>query len=280
MKFEKLARLFFKLESTSKRLEMIDLLSAFFRDIKDSKNYEDVDKIVYLLQGQLVSNIKQAPKIGIAEKMIIEALSIHSGIVGKKVKEILLKKGDIGVTAEIILSKKKKQKSLFDFDNNVGGKESLDISEIYQALKKIAGTEGAGSHDLKLGILRSLMQRVVKHDSFFRTETGKISICLGTSFGAVNLVNILESEACFNCKCFDGFPQGSVGKRSLLVEQGHYQFRIEKIDENRKCSYHTPGPQPEKPAGPVVKPDNETKYRCTYKYGNNPGFYMVGNECF
>ena len=113
MKFEKLARLFFKLESTSKRLEMIDLLSAFFRDIKDSKNYEDVDKIVYLLQGQLVSNIKQAPKIGIAEKMIIEALSIHSGIVGKKVKEILLKKGDIGVTAEIILSKKKKTEITF-----------------------------------------------------------------------------------------------------------------------------------------------------------------------
>jgi DNA ligase-1 len=159
MKFEKLASLFFKLESTSKRLEMIDLLSAFFREIRDSKNYEDVDKIVYLLQGQLVSNIKQAPKIGIAEKMIIEALSIHSGIAGTKVKEILLKKGDIGVTAEIILSTKKKQKSLFDFNNTISDKESLDISEIYQALKKIAGTEGAGSHDLKLGILRNLMTR-------------------------------------------------------------------------------------------------------------------------
>ena len=159
MKFEKLASLFFKLESTSKRLEMIDLLSNFFRDIKDSKNYEDVDKIVYLLQGQLVSNIKQAPKIGIAEKMIIEALSVHSGITGTRVKEILLKKGDIGVTAEIILSKKKKQKSLFDFDDNVGDKEKINISDIYQALKKIAITEGAGSHDSKLGILRSLMTR-------------------------------------------------------------------------------------------------------------------------
>jgi DNA ligase 1 len=159
MKFKKLANLFFKLESTSKRLEMIDQLSNFFQEIKDSKNYEDVDKIVYLLQGQLVSNIKQAPKIGIAEKMIIEALSVHSGIEGTKVKDILLKKGDIGVTAEIILSKKKKQKSLFDFDNKVSDKETLNISEIYQALKKIAETEGVGSHDSKLGILRSLMTR-------------------------------------------------------------------------------------------------------------------------
>ena len=159
MKFRKLAKLFFNLESTTKRLEMIDLLSSFFEEIKKSKNYDDIDKIVYLLQGQLVSNIRQAPKIGLAEKMIIEAISVHSGISGTKVKEILLKKGDIGAAAEIILSKKKKQKSLFDFDESVGDKQPLEISEIYQSLKKIAGTEGAGSQDIKLGILRSLMTR-------------------------------------------------------------------------------------------------------------------------
>ena len=159
MKFEKLAILFFNLESTTKRLEMIDLLSSFFKEIKESQNYDDIDKIIYLLQGQLVSNIKQAPKIGLAEKMIIEAISVHSGITGAKVKEILLKKGDIGATAEMILSKKKKQKSLFDFDDSVRDKQPLEISEIYQSLKKIAGTEGAGSQDTKLGILRSLMTR-------------------------------------------------------------------------------------------------------------------------
>ena len=83
MKFNKLARLFSDLESTTKRLEMIDFLSNFFAEIKQNKNFEDLDKIVYLLQGELVSNIKQFPKLGIAEKMIIEALSVHSGIDGK-----------------------------------------------------------------------------------------------------------------------------------------------------------------------------------------------------
>jgi DNA ligase-1 len=112
MQFKKLADLFSKLESTSKRLEMIDILSNFFLDIKTTKNFTDLDKIIYLLQGQLVSNIKQFPKLGLAEKMIIEALSLHSGINGKEIKNILLKEGDIGATAELILSKKKKQKSL------------------------------------------------------------------------------------------------------------------------------------------------------------------------
>lgn len=160
MKFQKLAILFSELENTSKRLEMIEILSNFFKEIKENREFEDIDKIIYLLQGQLVSNIKKFPKMGIAEKMIIEALSLHSGIDGKKIKEILIKKGDIGATAELILTKRKKQKSLTDFEDTSSGSEaSLEISELYSALQKIAITEGAGSHDIKLGILRGLMRK-------------------------------------------------------------------------------------------------------------------------
>ena len=160
MRFKALAILFSELESTTKRLEMIDKLSSFFENIKKSNDFNDLDKIIYLLQGQLVSNIKQFPKIGIAEKMIIEALTLHSGIEKKKVKEILIKKGDIGATAELILAKKKKQKSLFDFKEDLSEIDSsLEISELYRALQKIALSEGVGSHDVKLGILRGLMRK-------------------------------------------------------------------------------------------------------------------------
>jgi DNA ligase-1 len=160
MKFNKLALLFSELESTTKRLEMIDILSKFFKEIKKSKDFEDLDKIIYLLQGQLTPNIKQFPKMGIAEKMIIEALSIHSGVDAKKIKEVLVKKGDIGAAAELILSKKKKQKSLFDYhENEESLGTSLKISELYSELKKIALSEGTGSHDTKLGILRGLMRK-------------------------------------------------------------------------------------------------------------------------
>ena len=160
MRFKALAILFSELESTTKRLEMTDKLSSFFENIKNSNDFKDLDKIIYLLQGQLVSNIKQFPKIGIAEKMIIEALRLHSGVEKKKVKEILIKEGDIGATAELILTKKKKQKSLFDFKDDLSEKDSsLEISELYNALQKMALSEGIGSHDVKLGILRGLMRK-------------------------------------------------------------------------------------------------------------------------
>ena len=158
MKFNKLAQLFSELENTTKRLEMIDILSNFFGEIKEKEDFEDLNKIIYLLQGQLVPNIKQFPKMGMAEKMIIEALSIHSGVEGEKIKEVLVKKGDIGATAELILTKKKKQKSLFDF-NDEKTAPSLNLSDLYSELKKIALTEGSGSHDIKLGILRGLMRK-------------------------------------------------------------------------------------------------------------------------
>ena len=158
MKFKTLAVLFSDLEATPKRLEMIDILSTFFGNIKKNKDFKDLDKIIYLLQGQLVSNIKQFPKIGLAEKMIIEGLSLHSGIEKKRIKEVLIKLGDIGATAELILTKKKKQKSLFDFEDK-HSESLLEISELYSALQKIALSKGTGSQDVKLGILRGLMSK-------------------------------------------------------------------------------------------------------------------------
>ncbi|MHA2035226.1 MAG: ATP-dependent DNA ligase [Promethearchaeota archaeon] len=158
MKFNRLAQLFSELENTTKRLKMIDLLSDFFTKIKQEGDFEDLNSIIYLLQGQLVPNIRQFPKMGIAEKMIIEALSVHSGVDNNKIKEVLVKQGDIGATAELILSRKKRQKSLFDYNETIT-ESSLELSDLYSELRKIALTEGSGSHDIKLGILRGLMRK-------------------------------------------------------------------------------------------------------------------------
>ncbi|MBN1217095.1 MAG: ATP-dependent DNA ligase [Candidatus Lokiarchaeota archaeon] len=182
MKFKILAELFSTLENTSKRLEMIDILSNFFREIKISKNFNDLDKIIYLLHGQLVSNIQQSKKMGIAEKMLIEALSLHSGMNKNKIREILIKKGDIGLTAEILLSQKKKQKSLMDFDkNNEKNQPSIEISELYSELSKIAITEGSGSHDTKLGILRGLFRKLTPLETKYLLRIITSTLRIGVS---------------------------------------------------------------------------------------------------
>ena len=234
MKFKDLAELFSKLESTSKRLEMIEILSNFFQKLKISGEFDDLDKIVYLLQGKFVSNIKQAPKIGIAEKMIIEALSLHSGVKNSKIKEVLIKKGDIGVTAEYILSNMKKQKSLFDFsENSLNNKESLEIPEIYLALQRMSIMEGQGSQDKKLGILRSLMRKCsaleIKYllriiTSTLRVGVSTLTILDGLALGITND----KANREFIEKAYNLHPDlGDIAR--LLVEEGINAIKKVKI---------------------------------------------------
>ncbi|NVM46600.1 MAG: ATP-dependent DNA ligase [Candidatus Lokiarchaeota archaeon] len=232
MKFKNLANLFSDLESTTKRLEMIEFLSNFFEGVKKSNKFEDLDKIIYLLQGELVSNIKKFPKIGLAEKMIIDALSLHSGIDKKKVKEILIKKGDIGATAEQILAKRRTQMSLFDFEESPSELEpSLEISELYTALQKIALSEGTGSQDVKLGILRGLMRKCSPLEnkyllriitSTLRVGVSTLTIIDGLALGFTGIKdnrNIIE-------KAYNFHPDlGDITK--ILAEKGITE--VEKI---------------------------------------------------
>ncbi|TET57540.1 MAG: ATP-dependent DNA ligase [Promethearchaeota archaeon] len=238
MKFNNLSQLFSELESTSKRLEMIDLLSNFFREIKDSKKFEDLDKIIYLLQGQLAPNIKQFPKMGLAEKMIIEALSVHSGVDADRIKKVLVKKGDIGAAAELILSKKKKQKSLFDYNSNEGLQTSLEIPELYSELKKIALTEGAGSHDVKLGILRGLMRKITPLETKYLlriiTSTLRVGVQSQTIIEGLALAFTgLKENKDFIERAYTLYPDlGEIAK--MLAEKGLED--VKKID----IEYGTP----------------------------------------
>lgn len=229
MKFNKLAQLFSELESTTKRLEKIDILSKFFREIKELGKFEDLDSIVYLLQGQLVPNIKQFPKMGIAEKMIIEALSIHSGLESKEIRDVLVKQGDIGATAELLLSKRRKQRSLFDYDEK-NTAPSLELSDLYSELKKIALTDGVGSHDNKLGILRGLMRKSspleTKYVLRIITSTLRVGVQSSTIIeGLTHALTGSRGNKEFIERAYSLHPDlGEISK--ILAEQG-----LEKVKE-------------------------------------------------
>jgi DNA ligase-1 len=161
MKFSKLAHLLSELENTTKRLEKIDILSSFFKEIKQSNNFADLDKIIYLLQGQLVSNIKQFPKMGLAEKSLIETLTEPARLKAELIKEELIKLGDIGATAEKILSKKKELTDIttFAIEKHIT-KPSIELSELYLELIKIARTEGTGAQKSKITTLRKVIDKL------------------------------------------------------------------------------------------------------------------------
>ncbi len=143
MLFSQLSNTFEKIEITSKRLEMFDILSECLK--KSSAN--EVDKIVYFFQEHILPSF-HGVELGIAEKMVEKALAKASSISEIKIEALYKKKGDFGLVAEEILSVK--QPTLFK-------SKSQTINEVYDSLLKIAKTSGEGSNSRKIDMLTGIL---------------------------------------------------------------------------------------------------------------------------
>src|SRR3989344_3388141 len=69
MKFSKLAEYYEKLEATSKRLELVDILSQLFKE----SDAAEIGKIAYLIQGR-VAPFFEPIEIGMAEMTVAKAI--------------------------------------------------------------------------------------------------------------------------------------------------------------------------------------------------------------
>ena len=143
MEFRDLSKYFEKMEATTKRLELTDLLSQLFNE----STPDEIDKIAYLTQGRLAP-FYEPIEIGMAEKMVEQALSRAYGIERDQVGALATKLGDWGkVAAEL------NQKS--NFKN-----QSFSVEEVHNKLLEIALTTGAGSVEKKISALSDLLKLV------------------------------------------------------------------------------------------------------------------------
>src|SRR3990167_10495994 len=69
MKFSRLAEYYEKLEATSKRLELVDILSKLFKESVAS----EIGKICYLIQGR-VAPFFEPTELGMAESLVAQAI--------------------------------------------------------------------------------------------------------------------------------------------------------------------------------------------------------------
>ncbi|MGC8726954.1 MAG: DNA ligase, partial [Thermoplasmata archaeon] len=143
MKFLELAIVLDRIEQTTKRLEMVDIISEFLRKVDD-----EIKETVYLLQGKVAPDY-EGIELGVAEKIAIKVLSTITGISEGKIEGELLKVGDLGKVGEELL-KNKKQSSLFY--------EEMTISKVFRSFLKMAGESGSGSQTRKIQILQELLQ--------------------------------------------------------------------------------------------------------------------------
>ncbi|NND85848.1 MAG: ATP-dependent DNA ligase [Nitrosopumilus sp.] len=161
MEYSILADSFFKMESTTKRLELTKILVELF----EKTPHEVISKIVYLLQGKLRPDF-EGIELGVAEKLAIRAISKSSGIPIKKIEEEYRKGGDIGHAASIILEQKTQTTFLV---------EDITVERVYETLLKISKSEGSRSQDMKMKYISSLLNDATPLEAIYI-----LKILLGT----------------------------------------------------------------------------------------------------
>ena len=161
MKFSIISDAFQKMEVTSKRLELTDILVELIKEIPE----DVISKAVYLIQGKLRPNF-EGVELGIAEKLVMKAMSKSSGIPLKKIEEDYNKGGDLGQTAENIL--KRKIQTTFS-------SETITLERVYETLLKIANLEGKGSQEIKIRYVSSILNDATPQEAKFI-----LKILLGT----------------------------------------------------------------------------------------------------
>jgi DNA ligase 1 len=153
MLFKALSEYFQKLEETSSRLSLIDILSDLF---KKPKSADELEEITYLIQGR-IAPFFEATEIGMAEKNVAQAVAIAYGIERKEVLGLYQKLGDMGkAVEELSISGRKHSKlSLFDSKEEI---KSIEVAAVFKTLKEIANTGGGGSVEKKQILLSDLLR--------------------------------------------------------------------------------------------------------------------------
>jgi len=144
MLYDTLVATYEKLEATTKRLEMTDILAALLKEASP----DEIELIIYLTQGKIHPDWTGEPEIGMAEKMVITTIVKATGLSKSEVGVLLAEKGDIGLTAEDALNGKRL--------GRLGGKR-LSVSDVYITLDQIAKESGKGSVGRKIDRLLRLM---------------------------------------------------------------------------------------------------------------------------
>jgi DNA ligase-1 len=153
-----------RIEATTKRLEMTDLLV----DLLKSTPKDIIAKVVYLTQGKIYPDFVGL-EIGVAEKLAIKALARASGRRQSEIEADLQKSGDIGETAQNFLAKRK-QATFFQ--------RTLTAQHVYETLDKMAKTTGSGAVNSKMALLAGLLSDASPKEAKYilRTVTGNLRL--------------------------------------------------------------------------------------------------------
>jgi len=139
MKFSDFAIFLDKLDQTSKRLEMTDILANLISEL----NQNEVKIGIYLSLGTLKAPFEDL-KFNFADKQMVKALALYSDKNPEEINKMYSKEGDLG-SVGFLISKEIKN-------------PTPSLHEVYEKLEEIALIEGTGSQEKKSQKIIALLQ--------------------------------------------------------------------------------------------------------------------------
>jgi len=162
--YSKVVEAYEKIEATTKRLEMTDLLIQLFKETPK----DEIDRLVHLTQGKVHPDY-MGIELGLAEKLVIRVLAQATGLSEEEVTALWKTRGDLGLVAQEAITSRRQT----PLDS-----KPLTLAKVYESLDEIARSSGAGSQERKITLLADLLASATPVEAKYivRTVVGKMRL--------------------------------------------------------------------------------------------------------
>ncbi|GFZ48718.1 DNA ligase 1 [Saitozyma sp. JCM 24511] len=270
---------FEKIERTTKRLEILGILTQFLlvvakRDTATEAKDSNLLKVVYLCINRLCPDYIGI-ELGIGESLLVKAIAESTGRATTKIKEDLRKEGDLG---KVAMNSRNTQPTMFK-------PKPLTVPSVFQKLTDIAKASGNASQTKKVGIIKQLLSACQGDEAKFivRSLEGKLRIGLADKTLVVALAHAivlkgLGEKKVPHDKLAEMLERGAETVKAVYSELPNYDLvipalmkgGIEGMRENCKL---TPGvplkpmlAKPTKAITEVLDRFEGKEFTCEYKY--------------
>ncbi|KZX14427.1 ATP-dependent DNA ligase [Methanobrevibacter curvatus] len=171
MNFKEMVKVFEELNGTTKRLEKTKILSDFFSKL-DSKT---LSQAILMALGSVFPPYSEE-ETGIADKLLISAVSKVLGISKNLVQDEIRETGDIGLACEK-LYKNKTQQTFFS--------KVLTINFVFESIRKLSTISGSNSQSKKISIILELLSSASPAEAKYISKLLQEHLRLGIADGTV-----------------------------------------------------------------------------------------------
>ncbi|CAF1515364.1 unnamed protein product [Adineta steineri] len=260
------------IEDTSARLEIIRILSNFFRSVR-CLSPNDLAQCVYLCVNKVAPEY-EGIELGIGETIIMKAIADSTGRTLEQLKLDYKSKGDLGLVAE---ASRSTQRTMFK-------PKPLTVSHVYKKLKEIAQLTGNKSQQRKGDIIKSILVSCQSHETRYlvRSLVGKLRIGLAEQSMLVALAHACIRNDYSNLKetaLKERLDSGTLAVKDAFCQCPSYDILVDVLvnkgglDNIKELCKATPGipmkpmlAHPSKGIDEILKRCGQSEFACEYKY--------------